>query len=119
MSTYSNTTDTSAVVPFSHIKHKISLSMSKASGVSVIFDLVKNNNIKFIDFRFSDYNGKWLHISHCADQVDEEALLKGVAFDGSSVPAWKEVNDSDMILMPQLDTVFVDPFATLIITVSP
>jgi len=86
--------------------------MSKASGVSAIFDMVKNNDIKFIDFRFSDYAGKWLHISHCADAVDEEALTKGVAFDGSSVPAWKEINESDMILMPQLDTAFIDPFTT-------
>jgi glutamine synthetase len=84
--------------------------MSKTSGVSAIFEMVKNNGIKFIDFRFSDYNGKWLHISHCADAVGEEELTKGVSFDGSSVPAWKEINESDMILMPQLDTAFLDPF---------
>lgn len=83
------------------------------STVSSIFETIKNNNIKFVDFRFTDYAGKWLHISHCADQVSEEELVHGVAFDGSSVPAWKEINESDMILMPQLDTVFVDPFATL------
>ena len=87
--------------------------MSKTSGISAIFEMVKNHDIKFIDFRFSDYAGKWLHISHCADAVGEEELTKGVAFDGSSVPAWKEINESDMILMPQLDTAFVDPFTTL------
>jgi glutamine synthetase len=86
--------------------------MSKASGTSAIFEIVKNNDIKFIDFRFSDYSGKWLHITHCADVVGEEELTKGVAFDGSSVAAWKEINESDMILMPQLDTAFIDPFAT-------
>ena len=93
--------------------------MSQNSGVSTIFEMVKENNIKFIDFRFSNYNGKWLHISHCADAVTEEELTKGVSFDGSSVPYWKEINESDMILMPQLDTVFTDPFAvqpTLVIT---
>lgn len=91
--------------------------MSK--GTSHIFDLIKNNNIKFVDFRFTDYQGKWLHISHCADMVGEEELTKGVAFDGSSVPAWKEINESDMIMMPQLDTAFIDPFAaspTLVLT---
>src|SRR4051794_30938620 len=87
--------------------------MSKASSPSAIFEMVKNNGIKFIDFRFSDYTGKWLHISHCADNVGEEELTKGVAFDGSSVPAWKEINESDMILMPDLETAFLDPFATL------
>jgi len=78
-----------------------------------IFEMVKNNDIKFIDFRFSDYNGKWLHITHCADAVGEEELVKGVSFDGSSVPGWKEINESDMIMIPQLDTAFVDPFATI------
>ncbi len=86
--------------------------MSKASDCSHIFDMIKNSNIKFVDFRFSDYNGKWLHISHCADQVDEEALLKGVAFDGSSVQAWKEINESDMLMIPDLETAFIDPFST-------
>ena len=52
--------------------------MSNSVTPSDIFDLVKDNNIKFIDFRFSDYGGKWLHISHCADAVGEE-LIKGVA----------------------------------------
>jgi len=84
--------------------------MSKKD-TSHIFDLIKNNNIKFVDFRFSDYNGKWLHITHCADMVGEEELTKGVSFDGSSIPAWKEINESDMIMMPQIDTAFIDPFA--------
>jgi glutamine synthetase len=93
--------------------------MSSKIGTSHIFEMVKNNNIKFIDFRFCDYSGKWLHISHCADQVGEEELTKGVAFDGSSVPAWKTINESDMIMMPQLDSAFVDPFSinpTLVLT---
>lgn len=81
-----------------------------AKGVAGILKMVKDNNIEFIDFRFCDYNGKWLHISHCADMVGEEALTKGVAFDGSSVEAWKDINESDMILMPQLETAFIDPF---------
>ena len=69
---------------------------------------MKKSNL--FDFQlFSDYNGKWFHISHCADMVGEEELIKGVAFDGSSVPAWKEINESDMVLIPDLDTVFIDP----------
>ena len=80
---------------------------------SYIFDLVKNNNIKFIDFRFTDYTGKWLHISHCADMIGDEELTKGVSFDGSSIPAWKEINESDMIMLPQLDSAFIDPFAAM------
>ncbi len=93
--------------------------MSTASSAKTILEKIKNEEIKFVDFRFSDYNGKWLHISHCSDNVGQEELIKGVAFDGSSVPAWKEINESDMILIPDLDTAFIDPFAvqsTLVIT---
>ena len=83
------------------------------SNFSHIFDMIKDNNIKFVDFRFTDYHSKWLHISHCADQIGEEELQKGISFDGSSVAAWKEINESDMILLPQIDTAFIDPFATV------
>ena len=74
---------------------------------------IKEQDIKFVDFRFTDYNGKWIHISHCACDITEEELKCGVAFDGSSVPAWKDINDSDMILMPDLDSQFIDPFNTI------
>ena len=84
--------------------------MTKSSRVSHILNLIKENNIKFVDFRFTDYRAKWLHISHCADAIGEEELTKGVAFDGSSVPAWKEINESDMILMPDHETAVMDPF---------
>jgi glutamine synthetase len=93
--------------------------MSTASSAKTILEKIKNEEIKFVDFRFSDYNGKWLHISHCSDNVGQEELIKGVAFDGSSVPAWKEINESDMVLIPDLETAFIDPFAvqsTLVIT---
>jgi glutamine synthetase len=81
--------------------------------IADIFDMVKDNDIKFIDFRFTNYTGKWLHISHCADSIGVEELEKGVSFDGSSIPAWKAINESDMTLLPQLSTAFIDPFATL------
>jgi len=87
--------------------------------ISDIFKTIKDNDIQFINFRFSDYNGKWLHISHVADRIGEEELEKGVAFDGSSVVGWKEINESDMVLLPDLDSAFVDPFniaKTLVIT---
>lgn len=79
---------------------------------STILDKIRNENIKFVDFRFSDYNGKWLHISYCSDSVGEEELVKGVAFDGSSVGEWKKINESDMLMIPNLDSAFIDPFAT-------
>jgi glutamine synthetase len=77
-----------------------------------ILNFIKDNEIKLIDFRFSDYRGKWLHISHAADTIGKEELLDGISFDGSSVPFWKPINDSDMILLPDLDTAFIDPFTS-------
>jgi len=87
-------------------------SATDSAKASAILERIKNDDIKFVDFRFSDFSGKWLHISHCADAVGEEELVKGVAFDGSSVGAWKEINESDMIMLPQLDSAFLDPFTT-------
>ncbi len=87
--------------------------MTKSSSTSYIFNLIKEHDIKFVDFRFTDYNGKWLNISHCADQVNEESLISGISFDGSSVPAWKKINESDMLLKPQIDSAFVDPFVAI------
>ena len=93
--------------------------MSKTNAVEHILKTIKEQEIKFVDFRFTDYSGQWLHITHCADMVTEEELTKGIAFDGSSVAAWKEINQSDMLLMPDLNTVFIDPFnnaSTMVIT---
>ncbi len=94
-------------------------SPSKDSSIKKIFEIVKNDEIKFIDFRFTDYNGKWLHISYSAEEVSEEELTKGVAFDGSSVAGWKAIHESDMLMIPDLETAFIDPFLvapTLVIT---
>ena len=83
---------------------------SKDSSIKKIFEIVKNDEIKFIDFRFTDYTGKWLHISYSAEEVSEEELTKGVAFDGSSVAGWKAIHESDMLMIPDLETAFIDPF---------
>lgn len=87
--------------------------MSTAPGPASILQLIKDKEIKFVDFRFTDYHGKWLHISHCADQITEEELTKGVAFDGSSVAEWKPINESDMLMIPNLASAFIDPFTTV------
>ncbi len=77
-----------------------------------IVALINDTETKFIDFRFTDYKGKWLHITYCADAVGEEEL-KYISFDGSSIQGWKDINDSDMMLKPQLNTAFFDPFSSL------
>jgi len=89
------------------------MSLPNNALIENIFEIIKNNEIKFIDFRFTDYSGKWLHITHCCDAVGTEELINGIAFDGSSIGNWKEINQSDMIMVPNLNSYFIDPFANI------
>ena len=70
----------------------------------------KDNEVEFIDFRFTDIKGAWHHISYRASAVEDSMLENGIPFDGSSIDAWQPINESDMILKPDVDTAFLDPF---------
>ena len=72
---------------------------------------IKDNDIEWVDLRFTDPKGKWQHLTMCAGVIDEDALEDGLMFDGSSIEGWKAINESDMILKPDLDAVYVDPFS--------
>ncbi len=80
------------------------------SDVKNALSFIKENEVEFVDFRFTDAKGKWQHTTYHASEVDEELLSDGVMFDGSSIAGWKEINESDMILMPDQETIFIDPF---------
>jgi len=73
--------------------------------------MIKENDVKFVDLRFTDPRGKWQHLSMCADMMDEDAFTDGIMFDGSSIAGWKSINESDMTLVPDLTTAVMDPFA--------
>ncbi|MDX5152021.1 MAG: glutamine synthetase beta-grasp domain-containing protein, partial [Acidiferrobacterales bacterium] len=79
------------------------------SGANVL-KMMKDNNVKFIDFRFTDTRGKEQHVSVPAHTVDEGTFEEGKMFDGSSIAGWKGINESDMILMPDTDACVMDPF---------
>ncbi len=72
---------------------------------------IKDEEIEWVDVRFTDPKGKWQHLSMCASVVDEDMLEEGMMFDGSSIEGWKTINESDMILKPDLDSVYIDPFS--------
>ena len=72
---------------------------------------IKDNDIEWVDLRFTDPKGKWQHLTMCAGAIDEDALEDGLMFDGSSIEGWKAINESDMILKPDLDAVYDDPFS--------
>ncbi len=78
--------------------------------VAEVLKMVKENEIKFVDFRFTDTKGKEQHVSVPVKAFGEEKFTEGHAFDGSSIAGWKGIEASDMILMPDPDSAFVDPF---------
>ena len=81
-------------------------------------NLIKENDVKWVDLRFTDTKGKEQHVTIPASYVDEEFFETGQMFDGSSISGWKGINESDMILMPDDSTCFLDPFtedATLVL----
>ena len=75
-----------------------------------LLDLIKSSNAKWVDFRFTDTRGKEHHMSFPAHSVDEEVMEDGKMFDGSSIAGWKGIEASDMILRPDPETAFLDPF---------
>ncbi len=72
---------------------------------------IKENNIEFIDFRFTDTKGKWQHTAYHSSEISADSFVEGIMFDGSSIAGWKEINQSDMILMPDARTIALDPFS--------
>ena len=84
-----------------------------------LLDLIKSTNAKWVDFRFTDTRGKEQHISFPAHTIDEDVMEDGKMFDGSSIAGWKGIEASDMILRPDAETAFVDPFfdsVTVVVT---
>ena len=81
------------------------------SDASTVLKMIKENDVRYVDYRFTDPRGKWQHLAMKADVVDEEALDEGIMFDGSSIAGWKAINESDMNLKPDLSTAVMDPFA--------
>ncbi|HEX5317762.1 MAG TPA: type I glutamate--ammonia ligase [Stellaceae bacterium] len=76
-----------------------------------VMEMIKEHDVKYVDFRFTDPRGKWQHLAHHVRTIDEDFLTSGVMFDGSSIAGWKVINESDMLLAPDCDTAVLDPFA--------
>jgi glutamine synthetase len=76
-----------------------------------IIKQIADNEVEWVDLRFTDPKGKWQHLTMCAGVMGEDELTDGLMFDGSSIEGWKAINESDMILKPDLDAVYMDPFS--------
>src|ERR1700744_557125 len=83
----------------------------KKDAVGNLFNLIKEHEVQFVDFRFTDPKGKWQHTAYHAKKVDKASFEDGIMFDGSSIAGWKSINESDMILMPDASSAFLDPFS--------
>ncbi len=78
--------------------------------VENVLKLIKENEVKFVDLRFTDTKGKEQHVTVPVSQISESTFEDGKMFDGSSIMGWKGINDSDMILLPDPTTAVLDPF---------
>jgi glutamine synthetase len=85
--------------------------MADKQAVQKALEMMKENDVKYVDFRFTDPKGKWQHTAQHVSTVDEDLLTEGIMFDGSSIAGWKSIDQSDMILMPDCNTAVMDPFA--------
>jgi glutamine synthetase len=78
--------------------------------IADVMKMIKENEVKFVDFRFTDTRGKEQHVSVPTKQFTEDKFTDGHAFDGSSIAGWKGIEASDMLLMPDPDSARLDPF---------
>jgi len=78
---------------------------------SNVMKMIKEQEVKFVDLRFTDTHGKEQHVSLPASSVDDDFFTEGKMFDGSSIAGWKGIQESDMVLMPEAETAVMDPFS--------
>jgi len=75
-----------------------------------VLKLIKDEDVDYVDIRFTAPRGKLQHVTIVSDLVDEDFLEEGFMFDGSSIAGWKSIDQSDMKLMPDTESAYVDPF---------
>ena len=75
-----------------------------------VMKMIKDSDVKFVDFRFTDPRGKWQHVTFDVSLIEEDTFAEGQMFDGSSIAGWKAIHESDMCLMPDPASASIDPF---------
>ena len=78
-----------------------------------VLALCREKDVKAVDFRFMDFPGLWQHFTIPVNQLEEDTFSDGLGFDGSSIRGWKAIDESDMLVVPQADSAFIDPFTEL------
>jgi glutamine synthetase len=75
-----------------------------------VLKMIQDKNIQMIDLKFIDTPGTWQHLTMYQDQIDESSFSDGVPFDGSSIRGWKGIEESDMTMVLDANTAWIDPF---------
>ncbi|MCY4189062.1 MAG: glutamine synthetase beta-grasp domain-containing protein, partial [Bryobacterales bacterium] len=75
-----------------------------------VLKFARDNDCEILDLRFADLPGIWQHVSYPIGMLTEESFEDGFGFDGSSIRGWQAISESDMLIVPDPDTAFVDPF---------
>jgi glutamine synthetase len=75
-----------------------------------VLEFAKRNNAGIVDLRFTDWPGSQQHCSFPMSEIDESTFEDGLGFDGSSIRGWQEIHESDMLMLPDPETAFLDPF---------
>ncbi len=75
-----------------------------------VLAMIADQGIKVVDFRFTDFPGHWQHFTVMASEIEEDTFEDGLGFDGSSIRGWQAIDESDMLVIPDPATAFIDPF---------
>src|SRR3974390_3448787 len=84
--------------------------MQSMTTAKEVMKMIKDNDVKYVDFRFTDPRGKWQHVTFDVSMIEEDTFAEGQMFDGSSIAGWKAIHESDMNLMPDPAPAGMDPF---------
>src|SRR3954463_8195708 len=89
------------------------LAMTKEMTPKEVLALCREKDVRSVDLRFMDFPGLWQHFTIPVSKLEESVFEDGLGFDGSSIRGWQAINESDMLVVPQPETAFLDPFTTL------
>ncbi|KAB2881099.1 type I glutamate--ammonia ligase [bacterium] len=83
-----------------------------SEAIKKVLEFAKKKEVKVVDFKFVDFIGIWQHFTVPMDELTDDVFENGLGFDGSSIRGWKAIHESDMIIIPDPSTAFIDPFQT-------
>lgn len=86
------------------------ITVEKPKTAADVLKMANEAGVVCVDFKFMDLPGQWQHFTVPRHQLDESSFEEGFGFDGSSIRGWKEINESDMLVLPDPATAFIDPF---------